>query len=107
MIPSADTSAEYPNVQMIDLHNPSRTNQVERCIINLKDDADEAYELENKKTFIHVVYKGPATTDEGKIIIKCNNGQYNLEKRLYSNHNFANAAMLWTIFDCPRNLPVD
>ena len=35
MIPSADTSSEYPDVQMIDLHNPSRTKHVERCIISL------------------------------------------------------------------------
>ena len=105
MIKSADSSSEHPNVQVIDLHNPSLMTQVERCIIGIFAEAEEAYELEQLKTFINVVYKGPATTEEGKIVIKCKNGNYNLEKKLYHNKLYANVAMLWTIFDCPRNLP--
>ena len=46
MITSADTSTENPNVQVIDLHNPSRINQVEACLISVFNEADEAYELE-------------------------------------------------------------
>ena len=80
MIPSVDSSAEHPNVEMIEIHNPSRTTQVEKCIQNVCDEAADAFEDNQEKTFIHVVYRGPATTEEGKIVIKCTNGQeYPLE----------------------------
>ena len=69
MIPSPESSDEHPHVQVIDLHNPSRTSYLEKCIISVFDEAAEASELEEKKTLIHVVYKGPAMTQDGKITI--------------------------------------
>ena len=46
MISSADTPSEHANVQVIDLHNPSRMYQVETCINNVFNEAEEVYELE-------------------------------------------------------------
>ena len=105
MIPS--DIAEHPNVQIVEVHNPSRITQLEKCISKVFDEALVAYgEDQNQKTFIHAVYKGPATTEDGKIVIECKNGRYPLEERLY-NEDVADAVMLWGIFDCPRDLPGD
>ena len=105
MIPS--DLAAHPNVQIIDVPNPSRVTQLERCISKVFDEAIEAYENEpSQKTFIHAVYKGPATTEGGKIVIECKNGRYPLEERLY-NEDVADAVMLWGVFDCPHDLPGD
>ena len=46
MLTSADTSSENPNVQVINLHNPIRTGQVETCINIVFNEADEAFEFE-------------------------------------------------------------
>ena len=101
IIPSEARSAEHPNVQVIDIRDPERRTQLEACISGVFDDAIEAHEVHGAKTFINFVYKGPATTEEGKIVVACKNGPYALEKRLYTE-DIAGAVMLWSIFDCPR-----
>lgn len=101
MIPSDERSNEHPNVQVIEIRNPGRRTQLEACISEVFDEAIEAHEENQAKTFINFVYKGPATTEEGKIVVACKNGPYALEKRLYTE-DIADAVMLWSIFDCPR-----
>ena len=69
LIPSAETTYDDQDVKIIDLHNPSRTSQLEMCISSVFDEAAEKSELDGRKTLIHVFYKGPAMTNDGKVTV--------------------------------------
>ena len=75
---------------------------LEREIISIIEDAVEAFEDNNEQTYVYVYYRGPSTIENGKVVIRCGDGNYALEERLF-DPELRNAAILWAVFDCPRN----
>ena len=75
---------------------------LDREIISIIEDAVEAFEENNEKTYVYVYYRGPSTIENGKVVIPCGDGKFALEERLFDSE-LRNAAILWAVLDCPRN----
>ena len=52
---------------------------LDKEIISIIEDAVEAFEENNEKTYIYVYYRGPSTIENGKVVIPCGDGNFALE----------------------------